>query len=264
MKGWCTDLFVGACSLSQHIWRSFPSTRRRICLLLWMLLMAEHWRNIITGLCKKESWLVSSPSLYMLMYMLAMSLVTFARWSTIVELRLQESLREPHFTIVLLGSLALLSLELIGAVGARNYAKSSLSQRALGKVTSTWTQESFNFKGRMTRQIFFWLIRISVSQNLPESNKSSYWAGDVAKNTVKSWNSQMNFHSVEILPRDVNCRKRHHSGSTLLHMRACAIGSQSPTSTTLSHFWLLGSKYEHEMGPKTKQIPKNSLSLAYS
>jgi len=98
----------------------------------------------------------------------------------------------------------------------------------------------------------FWLIRISVSQNLPESNKSSYWAGDVVKNTVKSWNSQMNFHSVEIFPRDVNCRKRHHSGSTLLHMRACAIGSQSPTSTTLSHCWLLGSKYEHEMGPKTK------------
>ena len=74
---------------------------------------------------------------------------------------------------------------------------------------------------------FFWLIRISVSQHLPESNKSLYWAGDVVKNTVKSWNSQMNFHSVEIFPCDVNCRKRHHSGSTLLHMRACAIGSQS-------------------------------------
>jgi len=99
---------------------------------------------------------------------------------------------------------------------------------------------------------FFWHIRIGVSQNLPESNKSSYWARDVVKNTVKSWNSQMNFHSVEIFPRDVNCRKRHHSGSTLLHMRACAIGSQSPTSTALSHFWLLGSKYEHEMDPKTK------------
>jgi len=62
----------------------------------------------------------------------------------------------------------------------------------------------------------------------------------------------MNFHSVEIFPRDVNCCKRHHSGSALLHMRACVIGSQSPTSTTLSHFSLLGSKYEHEMGPKTK------------
>ena len=62
----------------------------------------------------------------------------------------------------------------------------------------------------------------------------------------------MNFHSMEIFPRDVNCRKRHHSGSTLLHMHASAIGSQSPTSTTLSHFRLLGSKYEHEMGPKTK------------
>ena len=108
-----------------------------------------------------------------------------------------------------------------------------------------------SLKGWMTRQIFFGLSE-SVSQNLPESNRSSFWAGDVVKNTVKSWNSQMNFHSVEIFPRDVNCRKRHHSGSTLLHMRACAIGSQSPTSTTLSHFWLLGSKYEHEMGPKTK------------
>ena len=71
---------------------------------------------------------------------------------------------------------------------------------------------------------FVWLIRISVSQNLPESNKSSYRAGDVVKNTVKSWHFQMNFHSVEIFPRDVHCRKRHHSGSTLLHMRACAIG----------------------------------------
>jgi len=86
--------------------------------------------------------------------------------------------------------------------------------------------------------------------------KSSYWAGDVVKNTVKSWNSQMNFHSVEIFPRDVNCPKRHHSGSTLLHMRACAMGSPSPTSTTLSHFWLLGSKYEHKMGPKTKPNTK--------
>jgi len=28
----------------------------------------------------------------------------------------------------------------------------------------------------------------------------------------------MNFHSVESFPRDVNCRKRHHSGSTLLHV----------------------------------------------
>jgi len=35
-------------------------------------------------------------------------------------------------------------------------------------------------------------------------------------------------------------------------MRACAIGSQSPTSTTLSRFWLLGSKYERETDPKTK------------
>jgi len=103
----------------------------------------------------------------------------------------------------------------------------------------------------MTRQCF-WLIRISGSQNLPESNKSSYWPGEVVKNAVKSGNSQMNFHSVEIFLRDVNCRKRHHSGSKLLHMRTCAMSSLSPTSTTLSHFWQLGSKYEHEMGPKTR------------
>ena len=106
-------------------------------------------------------------------------------------------------------------------------------------------------KGWMTRQIFF-DIKISVSQNLPEWNKSPYWARDVVKNTVKSWNSQMNFHSVEIFPHDVNCRKRLHSGSTLVHMRTCAMGSQSPTSITLLHFWLLRSKYEHDMGPKTK------------
>ena len=62
----------------------------------------------------------------------------------------------------------------------------------------------------------------------------------------------MDFDLVEIFPRDVNCRKRHHSGSTLLHMRACAIGSQSPTSTTLSHCWLLGQKNGREMGPKTE------------
>jgi len=35
-------------------------------------------------------------------------------------------------------------------------------------------------------------------------------------------------------------------------MRAYAMGSQGPTATTLSHFWLLGSKYQSEMGPKTK------------
>jgi len=98
----------------------------------------------------------------------------------------------------------------------------------------------------------FWLMGIRASQNLHESDKSSYWAGDVLKNTVKSWNSQMHFHSVEIFPWDINCRKRHHSESTLLHVCACAMCSQSPTSATLSHFWLLGSKYECEMGPKTK------------
>jgi len=96
---------------------------------------------------------------------------------------------------------------------------------------------------------FFWLIRISVTQNLPGSNESTYWADEVVKKTVKSGNSQMKFHSFEILPCDVNCSKRHHSGTTLLYMRACAMGSRSPT---LSHFWLLGSMYEREMGQKTK------------
>jgi len=110
----------------------------------------------------------------------------------------------------------------------------------------------FNYKRLDDKANLFWLIKITVSQNLPESNKSSYWAGDVIKNTVKSWNSQINLHSVENFPRDVNCRKRHHSRSTLLHMRACAMGSQSPASTALSHFWVLGSNYEHKMGPKTK------------
>jgi len=117
------------------------------------------------------------------------------------------------------------------------------------------------------RGIFFWLIRISVSQTLPESNRSSYWAGDVVKNTVKFWNSQMNFHSAEIFPCDVNCRKRHHSGSTFLHKHACAFGSQSPTSTTLSHFWL-GSKHKHEIGPKaktnTQKCTEFSLVLTFS
>jgi len=92
----------------------------------------------------------------------------------------------------------------------------------------------------------FQLIRISVSQNLSGSNKSSYWAGDVVK-------KQLKFHSVEIFPRDKLSQKTsHHSGTMLLHMRACTMGSQRPTCTTLSHFWLLGSKYEREMGPKTK------------
>jgi len=66
---------------------------------------------------------------------------------------------------------------------------------------------------------------------------------DQSQGYVENWPTEsfesvlyLNFHSVEILPRDVNCHKRHHSGSTLLHMRACAMGSQSPTSTTLSHF----------------------------
>jgi len=46
------------------------------------------------------------------------------------------------------------------------------------------------------------------------------------------------------------------------------MGSQSPTSTTLSHFWLLGSKYEREMGLKTKtntyEFTEFSLVLIFS
>ena len=122
----------------------------------------------------------------------------------------------------------------------------------VNKVVSQSLKITTGLKVGWRGKFVSWLIRISVSENLPESNKSSYWARDVVKNTLKSWNSQMNSHSFEIFPRDVNCRKRRHSGSTLLHMHACAIGSQSPTSTTLSHFWILESKYEHEMGPKTK------------
>jgi len=95
----------------------------------------------------------------------------------------------------------------------------------------------------------FLAYQISVSQNLLELNKSSYWACDVVKNTVKSWNSQMNFHSVENRWRKLS--QKTSQRSTLLHMRACAMGSQSPT-TTLSHFWLLGSKYQREVGSKTK------------
>ena len=76
----------------------------------------------------------------------------------------------------------------------------------------------------------------------------------------------MNFHSAEISPRDVNCRTRHLSGSTLLHMRACAVGSLSPTSTTRSCFGLLGPKFERKMGTKTKtntyEFTKFSLVLS--
>jgi len=171
----------------------------------------------------------------------------------------------------------LLSLSLYGAIDGRNYMQSSFSWLEVNpsvfwssaKHSGPWaiplsqylkhryTHFTFLwFKGWMTRQIFFGL---SESVCL-----KTYLSGIKVKNTVKSWNSQMNFHSVEVFPCDVNCRKRHHSGSTLLHMRVCVIGSQTPTSTTFSHFWLLGSKYEHEMRPKRKQIPMNSLSLAYS
>jgi len=41
-------------------------------------------------------------------------------------------------------------------------------------------------------------IRISASQNLPESNKKSYRAGDVVKDTVKSSNSQMTFIQLKV------------------------------------------------------------------
>jgi len=74
----------------------------------------------------------------------------------------------------------------------------------------------------------------------------------------------MNFHSVETFQCDINYRKRHRSGSTLLHVRACAMGSQSLTSTTChtSDYWdqSMSAKWAQE----GKQIPMNSLSLAYS
>ena len=40
--------------------------------------------------------------------------------------------------------------------------------------------------------------------------------------------------------------------SQRVYMRARAMGNQSPTSTTSSQFWQMGSHYEREMGPKTK------------
>ena len=156
--------------------------------------------------------------------------------------------------------------------------------RSVYKGTAATLLRGNSFKGWMTRQIFVgssesvcfktyrsrikvhtWetlSLRLSRPISAPlltvarpwrhEKKQKKNWAGHIVTKTVKSWNSQMNFHSVEIFPRDVNCRKRHHSGSTLLHMRACVMGSQSPTSTTLSHFWLLGSKYHREIDPKTK------------
>jgi len=77
----------------------------------------------------------------------------------------------------------------------------------------------------------------------------------------------MNFHSVEILPRDVNCRKRHHSGSMLLHMRACAIGRLVAKAQLLQlchtfDYW--DRSMSTKWAQKRKQKPMNSLSLVHS
>jgi len=86
----------------------------------------------------------------------------------------------------------------------------------------------------------FWLVRISVSQNFPKSNKSSYWAGDVIK-TKRLNVGVLKWAFIQLkFSRMASIVKRHRNGSTLLYLCPCAMGSQSPTSRTLSHFWLLG------------------------
>jgi len=59
----------------------------------------------------------------------------------------------------------------------------------------------------------------------------------------------MNFHSVTIFPCDVNCR--HHIGPRY-YLCAPARWVAKVQLLQLSHFWLLRSKYERKMGPKTK------------
>jgi len=53
---------------------------------------------------------------------------------------------------------------------------------------------------------------------------------EAVKNTIKCWNSQVNCHSLETLLCDVNCCKRDHSWSTLLHLHACMMDITSPAS----------------------------------
>ena len=84
------------------------------------------------------------------------------------------------------------------------------------------------------------------------------------KNTVKSRNSQMDFHLVEIFPRDVNCRKRHLSGSTLLAMGPARLVAKAQLLQLCytSDYW--ARSMSTKWAQKRKQIPMNSLSLAYS
>ena len=71
----------------------------------------------------------------------------------------------------------------------------------------------------------------------------------------------MNFQSIEISPRGVNCSKKHHSGSMLVHLRTSAMGSQSPTSKNLaSDYW--DRSMSMKWTQKRKKIPMNSLGLA--
>ena len=98
----------------------------------------------------------------------------------------------------------------------------------------------------MTRHIFlafFPMIPIKVHTE----------PANVVKTAVKFWHSQMNFQLK--FPCDINCRKRHYSESTLLHLRACVIGSQSPNFVihSLRNFWCCnGLVMEAEVGTADK------------
>jgi len=70
----------------------------------------------------------------------------------------------------------------------------------------------------------------------------------------------MNFHSVEIFPLDVNCHKRHHSGSTL-YMYApvrWVVKVQLLQLCHTSDYW--DRNMSAKWAQKRKQIPMNSLS----
>jgi len=74
----------------------------------------------------------------------------------------------------------------------------------------------------------------------------------------------MNFHSVEIFPREVNCRKRHHSGSRYyicVPARWVANVQLLQLCHTSDHW---DRSISAKWAQKRKQIPKNSLRLAYS
>jgi len=104
---------------------------------------------------------------------------------------------------------------------------------------------------------FFWLIR--MSPNLPEWNSSSCWAGNVVKIQVYIriyWQMGLNagilkwtFIQLTFSRVTLTVAKGVTAGP---HYYICTMNSHSPTSKTLPHFSLLGSKYEREMDPKTK------------